>query len=175
MQKNQEGFTLIEILIVVAIIAILASVVLVGLGPAQQSGRDARRLSDLREVQTGLELYYNGNGTYPETSGSPASGCTDGKGGSAWCEMANVLENAGIGINQVPNDPVNNSTYYYAYGINSGKTEYAIGCTLENKSNAVFAGYEIPYDLTAAAGSDEVTSFALTCTGQADAQWCISL
>ena len=67
-KKSQQGFTLIEILIVVAIIAILASVVLVGLGPTQAQGRDARRISDLREVQTGLELYYNKNGVYPTAS-----------------------------------------------------------------------------------------------------------
>src|SRR5579863_3533942 len=64
----RKGFTLIEILIVVAIIAILASIVLVGLGPTQQAGRDARRLSDLHEVQNGLELYYNSCGYYPGTS-----------------------------------------------------------------------------------------------------------
>ena len=56
---------MIEILIVVAIIGILASVVLVGLGPTQQSGRDARRLSDLHEVQNAIELYYQKYGIYP--------------------------------------------------------------------------------------------------------------
>ena len=50
----KKGFTLIEILIVVAIIAILASVVLVGLGPSQQSRAAMRTsISDLREVQNG--------------------------------------------------------------------------------------------------------------------------
>ena len=65
MNKGRQGFTLIEILIAVAIISILASVVLVGLGPTQQSGRDARRLSDLHEIQTSLELFYNKCGYYP--------------------------------------------------------------------------------------------------------------
>ena len=60
--STEKGFTLIEILIVVAIIAILASVVLVGLGPTQSGGRDARRVSDLSEVQNGFELYYNKSG-----------------------------------------------------------------------------------------------------------------
>ena len=45
----RKGFTLIEILVVVAIISILASVVLVGLGPTRKIGRDARRISDLPE------------------------------------------------------------------------------------------------------------------------------
>ena len=69
-KNTRKGFTLIEILIVVAIIAILASVVLVGLGPTQQAGRDARRISDLSEIQNGLELYYNAKGQYP----APAAG-----------------------------------------------------------------------------------------------------
>ncbi len=53
-KQERKGFTLIEILIVVAIIAILASVVLVGLAPTQREGRDARRISDLAQVQNGL-------------------------------------------------------------------------------------------------------------------------
>ena len=80
MTNQRKGFTLIEILIVVAIIAILASVVLVGLGPTQQAGRDARRISDLHEVQNGLELYYNKCGYYPGTSSSLAM-----RGGHRYC------------------------------------------------------------------------------------------
>src|SRR5579872_5066555 len=95
MKNERKGFTLIEILIVVAIIAILASIVLVGLGPTQQSGRDARRLSDLHEVQNVVELYYNDCGFYPSAA-APASGCPvasniTGSGAAGWTSLSAAI------------------------------------------------------------------------------------
>ena len=55
---NNKGFTLIEMLVVVAIIGLLSSTILIGLGNARTRARDARRISDLRQVQNGLENYY---------------------------------------------------------------------------------------------------------------------
>jgi type II secretion system protein G len=66
MQINKKGFTLIELLVVIAIIGILAAVVLVSLNSARQRSRDARRLSDVRQIMTALELYYNDVGRYPD-------------------------------------------------------------------------------------------------------------
>src|SRR5580658_7377218 len=98
--KERKGFTLIEILIVVAIIAILASIVLVGLGPTQQSGRDARRLSDLHEIQNGLELYYNKCGFYP----GPAN-CTGGPDDTVdFSTMAANVVASNLGISTIPVD-----------------------------------------------------------------------
>ena len=153
MQKQQQGFTLIEILIVVAIIAILASVVLVGLGPTQQQGRDARRLSDLRETQTALELYYNKNGVYPAVN--------------TWAALSTAITGAGIGINQpLPTDPTNNGTYYYAYEASAAADSYVIGATFENGSNPAFTGYTPPANIP--------SGFPLTCA-KADKAYCISL
>src|SRR4051812_34898008 len=70
--RRKAGFTLIELLVVIAIIGILAAVVLVSLNSARAKSRDARRVSDMHQVQTALELYYNDNGGYPPaTGGSP--------------------------------------------------------------------------------------------------------
>ena len=138
-RKQKQGFTLIEILIVVAIIAILASVVLIGLGPTQQAGRDARRLSDLRETQNALELYYNAKGTYPAVA--------------TWSALSAAIVAANIGITQpLPNDPTNSGVYVYEYSVNGTDSAYVIATTLENKSNAVFTGYNAP-DLTGFSGS----------------------
>lgn len=72
--KNQKGFTLIELLVVIAIIGILAAVVLVSLNSARQKSRDARRLADIRQVQTSLELFYNDNNRYTTaTAGAPTA------------------------------------------------------------------------------------------------------
>lgn len=67
-RTGNSGFTLIELLVVIAIIGMLSSVVLAALTTARAKSRDARRLSDLRTVQTALELYYNDNGHYPYDS-----------------------------------------------------------------------------------------------------------
>ncbi|MDE2213039.1 MAG: prepilin-type N-terminal cleavage/methylation domain-containing protein [Patescibacteria group bacterium] len=63
--KKARGFTLIELLVVIAIIAILASIILASLNTARSKSRDARRVSDIQEVRTALELYNNDFATYP--------------------------------------------------------------------------------------------------------------
>ncbi len=75
LNRKERGFTLIELLVVIAIIGILAAVVLVSLNSARQKSRDARRVADIRQIQTALELYYNDNSGYPAaTAGAPSGG-----------------------------------------------------------------------------------------------------
>lgn len=71
--SSSRGFTLIELLVVIAIIGILASIVLASLNTARKKGRDARRLADLKQLQTALELYASDNGRYPNSNGTWAS------------------------------------------------------------------------------------------------------
>jgi prepilin-type N-terminal cleavage/methylation domain-containing protein len=54
----KRGFTLIELLVVIAIIGILAGIIVPNLNSAKQSGRDAKRISDLKNIQLALALYY---------------------------------------------------------------------------------------------------------------------
>lgn len=62
---NKRGFTLIELLVVIAIIGILSTLSVIALNNARQKSRDARRVADMKQVQTALELYYNDESSYP--------------------------------------------------------------------------------------------------------------
>ena len=63
--KNQSGFTLIELLVVIAIIGLLASVVLLALNSARAKSRDAKRLADVRQIASAMELFFNDYNSYP--------------------------------------------------------------------------------------------------------------
>ncbi len=67
--KVNKGFTLIELLVVIAIIGLLSSVVLASLSTARGKARDARRLSDILEVQKAIEMYFIDKGAYPGPAG----------------------------------------------------------------------------------------------------------
>lgn len=64
-RNEQKGFTLIELLVVIAIIGLLASVVLLSLNSARAKSRDAKRLADVRQIASAMELYFNDSGAYP--------------------------------------------------------------------------------------------------------------
>lgn len=120
--KNKKGFTLIEMLIVVTIIALLASLILVGMGGARAKTRDSRRIADLHNVMNALELYYAKYGYYPTGTFSSSSG---------WDTFVSTLTSAGIGVSRVPRDPLDNSDYFYRYG--GTETDYVLGALLEQE------------------------------------------
>jgi type II secretory pathway pseudopilin PulG len=60
------GFTLIELLVIISIIGLLSSAAVFALNNARNKARDAKRMGDLKQIQTALDLYYNEKGYYPE-------------------------------------------------------------------------------------------------------------
>ncbi|MEK7193234.1 MAG: type II secretion system protein [Patescibacteria group bacterium] len=120
----KKGFTLIEILIVVTIIGILASVVLVGLGPSRNRALDVRRQTELRQVQNALELYFNAQGQYPIYAGSSVE--------ANYVNMKAQILASGIGINNLPNDPrAVNSPGVDDYGYQGDGTVYVLSARLD--------------------------------------------
>jgi prepilin-type N-terminal cleavage/methylation domain-containing protein len=74
--KRKKGFTLIELLIVISIIGLLSSVVMAASNTARKAGRMAKRLADMKGIQTALELYYSDNNAYPSSAGNWRTECT---------------------------------------------------------------------------------------------------
>ncbi|MCK4386985.1 MAG: prepilin-type N-terminal cleavage/methylation domain-containing protein [Candidatus Pacebacteria bacterium] len=73
-KKNKEnknkfltGFTLTELLVAMAIIGILSAIVLTSMSGARERAKDGRRITDIKQIQLALELYYDVNSTYPDT------------------------------------------------------------------------------------------------------------
>ncbi len=177
MLRNRKGFTLIEILVVVAIVAVLSAIVVVGLGPARRQGRDARRITDIKQVQAALELYYNRYGHYPDSVAlTPVDSnyakpdpvttpCTtpivppaDGgvAGGAGWGAVQGELICAGVSISAVADDP--SPAQHYIYDT-VGKTadtypaKYILGAQLEDAGNPALTGSG---DLDNAQGDDSM-------------------
>ncbi|HNX11281.1 MAG TPA: FISUMP domain-containing protein [bacterium] len=65
MKLKQKGFTLIELLVVIAIIGTLATISVIALNTARAKSRDAKRVADVKQISTALELFFNDMGRYP--------------------------------------------------------------------------------------------------------------
>ncbi|MBI5621610.1 type II secretion system protein [Candidatus Falkowbacteria bacterium] len=92
MMNKQKGFTLIELLVVIAIIGLLSTLAVVSLNSARQKSRDAKRVADVKQIQTALELYYQDQNSYP----TAASAITLGAGGGD-CSAADCSSLSGDG------------------------------------------------------------------------------
>lgn len=124
--NSSRGFTLLEILVAVSIVAILSSVIIVGLSQIQARGRDTRRVKDLSEVQHALELYFAQRGEYPGTM--------------SWSELQNVIRQANLGVSFLPNDPSTGRSYGYCRG--AGATDrYVLAAHLDDANNPNLSQY----------------------------------
>jgi prepilin-type N-terminal cleavage/methylation domain-containing protein len=103
--KSSLGFTLIELITVIGIISVLAVIAISALDPLAQfqKSTDARKKSDLAQIQKALELYYQDSGRYPETDSTSgvyviksndASGTKSIKWGDSWQPYMNILPKA---------------------------------------------------------------------------------
>lgn len=69
--KNGAGFTLVEILVVIAIIGLLSAIVLASLNTTRAKGRDAARMVDVKSLKTAMEFYYDDHKSYPVVPNVP--------------------------------------------------------------------------------------------------------
>ncbi|MBU0647290.1 prepilin-type N-terminal cleavage/methylation domain-containing protein [Patescibacteria group bacterium] len=145
--KKQKGFTLIELLVVIAIIGLLSTLAVVALNNARMKARDARRVTDVKQMQTALELYYNDAGKYPANvaTGSTTSGTclstsstTPAESGfTAVCNPGGVIYMAKVPFSPTPVDSgcgaATSTDYAYTRDDDNGTTytiNYCLGAAV---------------------------------------------
>jgi type II secretion system protein G len=137
--KKIKGFTLIELLVVMAILGILATVGLGSFRTSQMKARDARRKSDLEQIQRALEMYHNDYNRYPASSNGEIS--IDGSA-IAWGENGMMRDdNGSLYMSEVPGDPTGNPNYCYET-LDNG-ISYRLYAKLENGQDAGLISPEV--------------------------------
>lgn len=135
----KKGFTLIELLVVIAIIALLSTLSIIALNSARVKSRDARRLSDIRQIRTALEMYFDQNSKYPETDGWIIIG---GVNADFDCLSSNGLGvkpcTSTVYLETIPGDPRGSDTPYY-YDCDSVGATYQLSYHLEGTNQSYTA------------------------------------
>ena len=148
---NKKGFTLVELLVVIAIIGVLSTLAVVSLNNAREKARDAKRISDIKQVQTALELYFIDEQSYPVqgTNAAPIVlggenyDCLDEDGFVAACDPGGTMY-----MGQVPSNPTPAGADYGYHSTNADGTDctsgtcisYDIDFNLEGQTGALDAG-----------------------------------
>lgn len=121
--QKQKGFTIIELIIVIVVIGILASIVYVSFTTVQKRSRDAQRDRDVMDIQRALDKYYAANGAYPSIA-------ADGAGVNA-SGLSSILVPTYMA--QFPTPP-SSATYQYVRGP-IANSSYGIEMNYESKPN----------------------------------------
>lgn len=123
MMKKNSGFTIVELLIVIVVIAILASITIVAYNGIQSRARDSVRSSDIEQVKKAVELYYVDNGSYPSVG-------TDNTGYNL-PTLATALVPKYMAV--LPTDPLGGSNYYQYVRGTVSSVSYGILVPYESK------------------------------------------
>ena len=161
MKKSKSGFTIVELLIVIVVIAILAAISIVAYNGIQARAKDGERLSEIRSIEKALALYYADEGTYPTCSNAPF---VPGGLRSACTAVTIAPSLVPKYISSFPTDPINTSPSQYWYGIGYKKTgdltyagvataDYITGAKLEAQGCPCHAAFVVPNVLNYLGGS----------------------
>jgi len=161
LQPNKgRGFTIVELLIVIVVIAILAAISIVAYNGIQQRARDSERVQEITTIQKALELYQIDNGGYPKCGATAVNTPPALTSGSATSCLEELVPNY---ISAIPTDPTNSGAnqYWYASGYTKTgttsfvsspvKNNYILGMKQETVASPTYSGWG--QNLTYLAGS----------------------
>ena len=135
--KKEKGFTLIEIVLVLAIAGLLLVIVFLAVSGAQKSRRDSQRKNDLGRIAAALENYAsNNNGTYPATAAAATTAM------ASYLPQANYqdpLSSTSYGAQTTATAPV---TFNGTAGAPTSATSAGISYTLAGRTYTVCIGLE---------------------------------
>ncbi len=137
--KKISGFTLIEMVVVIAVIGVLMTIAFRGTAAIQGSARDVKRVKNMNDMKAFLEQYYAANGTYPKGTGNAFEVACDPDtdapafASSRWGILAANLESEKIvdTATDIANDPTKSNQYCYV--VNSTGTSYRLSAIMERK------------------------------------------
>ena len=127
---QNRAFSLIELMIVVAIIGILTTVVVANFSSAKAKSRDGKRVSDLGNIQVALAYYFDRCREYPA---SETAGKADFNLGTSCPNISPQQVTLGDYLGTVPKDP--GTSTYYEYVRNTAKNAFLLRTTLEQNSS----------------------------------------
>ncbi len=129
---NQDGFTLIEIMVVILILGLLATIVVQSLRGAADKAKNTKAQADMAELKTALDRYYLDNGFYPTTDqglNSLVSPPTSGRTPPNY--------EAGGYIERLPSDPWGNQYFYQSDGNSYALKSFGKGGTESTDTSSV--------------------------------------
>lgn len=131
----KKGFTLVELLVVMAIIGVLASIGVGSFRNSQARGRDANRKSDLKQIGHALELYYADYGQYPNAVGTQIAGCPSTTNTTCAWGTGSFTDTRTVYFKTLPSDPVNQYNYLYRIVPASNNQKYQLFAYLETPND----------------------------------------
>lgn len=130
--RKSLGFTLVELLIVVGIIGILATLLMANFIGVRQRARDAQRKSDIRQIQSALEIYRSDIGSYPGKVSVGQDGFQSDTSSSSCSGNGGIVYGTSVYMTKIPCDPLGTDEYGYSL---SGNTAYTLTACLENSND----------------------------------------
>lgn len=136
MPKIRSGFTLIEIILVMVLLAIITGILLTNFNSSLKRGRDAQRKNDLSQIQKALEIYYSDMQSYPSF--------TTFFGGKL-CTTVACTTSERVYMQRTPKDPTSTYNYVYVPEPGTAPSYYYLYSYIENDkdvgNNISFTGF----------------------------------